>query len=171
MKKSYIILGSIGLLVIILFMSYRSSYNKAVEYKMGIKKTWGNVQATYQRRADFIPQLVETVKGAANNEKSILTNVTNARAGISNFDASQISKEIGSAKNPQQMEMAGRKINTAINLAFEAYPQIRSTDAFLSLQNDIAGTENRINKARQDYNEAIEKMMEEIFKEEEMEVA
>ena len=156
MKKSYIILVSILFFVFVIFMTYRSSYNTAVSYKMGVKKSWGNVQTTYQRRADLIPNLVSTVKGAAANEKDILINVTNARAGISNFDPSQINQEIGNAKNPQQLDVAGKKINTAINLAFEAYPQIRSTEAFIRLQDDITGTENRINKARQDYNDAIE---------------
>jgi LemA protein len=156
MKKSYIILGGIIFFVFVIFMTYRSSYNTAVEYKMAVKRSWGAVQTTYQRRADLIPQLVATVKGASANEKDILTNVTNARAGISNFDPTLLDQEIGNAKNPRQLDVAGKKINTAINLAFEAYPQIRSTDAFLGLQNDITGTENRINKARQDYNEAIE---------------
>ena len=87
---------------------------------------WGGIIFNLDR---FI---VSTVKGAASNEKDILTNVTNARAGISNFDPSQINQEIGNAKNPQQLEAAGKKINAAINLAFEAYPQIRSTEAFIS---------------------------------------
>ena len=156
MKRSYIILGSIALLVIILFGTYRSSYNSSIKYKMAVKRSWGDVQTTYQRRADLIPQLVATVKGAAKNEKEILTNVTNARAGITNFDPNQLEQEIGNAQNPRQIDLAGKKINTAINLAFEAYPQIRSTEAFFGLQTDITGTENRINKARQDYNEAIE---------------
>ena len=143
MKKSYIILGSIALLVIVLFMSYSSSYNTAVSLQETVDEAWGNVGASYQRRADLIPQLVATVKGAAANERGILTEVTQARAGIVN------------AKTPQDMELMGKKINTAINLAFEAYPQIRSTENFTGLQVQLEGTENRINKARQDYNETI----------------
>jgi len=143
MKKSYIILGSIALLVIILFGSYRSSYNTAIGYQETVDQAWGDVGASYQRRADLIPQLVATVKGAAANEKGILVQVTNARAGI-----------VG-AKTPEDMDIAGKKINAAINLAFEAYPQIRSTENFGMLQAQLEGTENRINKARQDYNESI----------------
>ena len=120
MKKSYIILGSILFFVFVIFMTYRSSYNTAIGFQETVDQSWGNVQTTYQRRADLIPQLMETVKGAAANEKDILTKVTNARAGITG-----INDDILNAKNPQQMELAGRKINTAINLAFEAYPQIR----------------------------------------------
>lgn len=153
MKKSYIILGSIALLVIIVFFAYRNSYNKAVEYRNKVdNEAWGNVQTMYQRRADLVPMLVETVKGAAANEKDILTKVTNARAGIAG-----INEEILNAKNPEQMELLGRKINTAINLAFEAYPQIQSTKNFQDLQGQLEGSENRIAKARTDYNEAVQK--------------
>lgn len=143
MKKSYIIIGAIAFIAIALFMSYRSTYNKAINLQEGVDQAWGNVGAQYQRRADLIPQLVATVKGAAANEKGILTEVTQARAGIVN------------AKTPEDMELMGKKINTAINLAFEAYPQIRSTENFGALQAQLEGTENRINKARNDYNETI----------------
>jgi LemA protein len=143
MKKSYIILGSIGLLIVILFFTYRSTYNTAIRYQENVDEAWGNVGAQYQRRADLVPQLVATVKGAAENEKGILVQVTQARAGIVN------------AKTPEDMEIAGKKINTAINLAFEAYPQIKATENFATLQAQLEGTENRINKARQDYNETI----------------
>lgn len=143
MKKSYIIFGGIALLAIILFFSYRGTYNTAVDLQETVDQSWGDVGAAYQRRADLIPQLVETVKGAAKNEKEILTRVTEARAGIVN------------AKTPEDMEVMGKKINTAINLAFEAYPQIRSTENFGALQAQLEGTENRINKARSDYNGAV----------------
>ena len=143
MKKSYIIIGSIVALVLILFMTYRNSYNKAISYQETVDEQWSNVGAQYQRRADLVPQLVATVKGAAENEKGILQGVTEARAGIVN------------AKTPEDMELMGKKINTAINLAFEAYPQIRSTENFQELQAQLEGTENRIVKARADYNEAV----------------
>jgi LemA protein len=132
-------------LVLILFFAYRGTYNKAITYQEDVDKAWGDVGATYQRRADLVPQLIATVKGAAANEKDILTKVTNARAGIVN------------AKNPEDMELLGKEINTAINLAFEAYPQIRSTENFGALQAQLEGTENRINKARTDYNDAVQK--------------
>ena len=151
MKKSYIVFGGIALLAIILLFSYRGTYNTAVEYRNKVdNEAWGNVQTMYQRRADLVPVLVATVKGAAANEKEILTKVTNARAGIAG-----INDEILNAKNPEQMEIAGKKINTAINLAFEAYPQIQSTKNFQDLQNQLEGSENRIAKARTDYNEAV----------------
>ena len=137
------IVGGIVLIAII-FVSWGTGvYDNAVAKQEGLQASWNNVQATYQRRADLIPSLVETVKGAAENERGILTAVTEARAGIV------------AAKTPEDLELAGRKINTAINLAFEAYPQIRSTENFADLQSQLEGTENRINVARQDYNEAV----------------
>jgi LemA protein len=147
MKKGTIvllsILGGVLLLVIIVVFMYRGSYNTAVSLQEDVDKSWGDVGAQYQRRADLVPQLIETVKGAAANEKDILTKVTNARAGIVN------------AKTPEELEMYGREINTAINLAFEAYPQIKSTENFATLQSQLEGTENRISTYRSKYNEAV----------------
>lgn len=143
MKKGLVIVGGILLVIFIIFMMYRSTYNTAISMQENVAEKWGDVGATYQRRADLIPQLVATVKGAAANERGILTQVTEARAGIVN------------AKTPEEMDVMGKKINTAINLAFEAYPQIRSTENFSDLQMQLEGTENRISVARQNYNEAV----------------
>lgn len=143
MKKGLIVLGVVAGLALIVFMMYRGSYNTAVNLQENVDEKWGDVGATYQRRADLVPQLVATVKGAAANEKGILTQVTEARAGIVN------------AKTPEDMDIMGKKINTAINLAFEAYPEIRSTQNFSDLQTQLEGTENRIAVARQNYNGAV----------------
>jgi LemA protein len=138
-----IVIGSIVLIAFI-FVSWGTGvYDSSIRAQENVNEAFGNVQATYQRRADLIPNLVATVKEAAENEKGILTQVTQARAGIVN------------AKTPEDLELAGRQINTAINLAFEAYPQIRSTENFQDLQAQLEGTENRINVARQRYNETV----------------
>ena len=137
----------IGVLAIAVFgfVSWGTGvYDTAIERQGVVKQSWGNVQAMYQRRADLIPSLVATVKGAAENEKSILVQVTQARAGIVN------------ATTPEELDRAGKQINTAINLAFEAYPQIRSTENFSDLQSQLEGTENRIAVARENYNEAVD---------------
>ena len=143
MKKSYLLIIGILVLVLIVVFSYSGTFDKAVGLQETVDQSWNDVGAAYQRRADLIPQLVATVKGAAKNERGILTEVTQARAGIVN------------AKTPQDMELMGKKINTAINLAFEAYPQIRSTENFATLQAQLEGTENRIVKSRTDYNETV----------------
>jgi LemA protein len=137
------VVGAIILFGIIFFMWGAGVYDKAVGRQEGVNEAWANVQAAYQRRADLVPNLVATVKEAAENERGILTEVTQARAGI-----------VG-ATTPEELEAAGRRINTAINLAFEAYPQIRSTENFADLQEQLEGTENRINVARQNYNESV----------------
>jgi LemA protein len=137
------IVGVILFGVFIFFMWGTGVYDNAVSAQEQVNAEWADVQASYQRRADLVPNLVATVKGAAENEKSILVQVTQARAGIVN------------AKTPEDLEIAGRQINTAINLAFEAYPEIRSTANFQDLQAQLEGTENRINVARQRYNDSI----------------
>lgn len=147
MSKGLItVLVVVGIIIVVVggfFMWGTGIYDSAVRSQESVNEAFSNVQATYQRRADLIPNLVATVKEAAENERGILTEVTQARAGIVN------------AKTPEDLELAGRKINTAINLAFEAYPQIRSTENFQDLQSQLEGTENRINVARQRYNEAV----------------
>ncbi len=147
MSKGLVVtLAIVGVIVvsIIAFVGWGTNiYDNAVKSQEDVNKEWNDVQAAYQRRADLVPNLVATVKGAAENEKEILIGVTQARAGITE------------ATTPEQLEAAGRKINTAINLAFEAYPQIRSTENFQDLQAQLEGTENRINVARQRYNAAV----------------
>lgn len=138
-----VIIGVIVVFGIGFFLWGTGVYDGAVSAQEKVNSEWADVQAAYQRRADLVPNLVATVKGAAENEKEILVKVTQARAGIVN------------ARTPEDLELAGREINTAINLAFEAYPQIRSTENFQDLQAQLEGTENRINVARQRYNEAV----------------
>ncbi|MCC7298777.1 MAG: LemA family protein [Bacteroidia bacterium] len=126
------------------------SYNGLINTDEGVKKAWGDVQAQYQRRADLIPALIKTVQEAAKNERTILENVTKARAGIV-----EAKNQISNATTPQEIEQANKTINSAITIAVEAYPQIQSTTAFLKLQDDLNGTENRITQARSDYNTAV----------------
>ena len=95
MKPVYVVLGVIGAIILFGFFGYYNSYNKAVKLQEGVNASWGDVQSAYQRRADLVPNLVEVVKGAANNEKEILTKVTQARAGIVG-----INDEITKANSP-----------------------------------------------------------------------
>ena len=143
MKPIYIVLIAIGSIILISFMGYYSVYSNAVSLQENVDEKWNNVQSAYQRRADLVPQLLATVKGAAANEKEILLKVTQARAGIVE------------AKTPGDLEIMGRKIETAINLAYEAYPQIKSTENFQEFQKQLEGTENRINRERDLFNESI----------------
>lgn len=144
MNKGLIFLGVLLVLGLGIFMGYRGMYNTAVSMQETVSAKWANVGADYQRRADLIPSLVNTVKGAAANETNILTRVTEARAGITN------------ATTPDQLDAAGAKINTLLKATFEAYPQITSTANFSDLQAQLEGTENRIAVSRKDYNDAIQ---------------
>lgn len=154
MKKGYLII--LGVIVLLGFFSC-SKYNGLVKGDEEVNRAWGDVQTQYQRRADLLPSLIATVKKAAANEKDILTNVTNARAGIPNLEkeAADIKTAAGNAKTPADLDAVGARINTAIKITMEAYPTIRSTEAFMGLQNQLEGTENRVQTSRSDYNTAV----------------
>ena len=122
-----------------------------------VNAKWGQVQAEYQRRADLVPNLVETVKGYAKQEKDVLTQVTEARAKASSIqlnadDLSDPAKVQAYANAQSQLGGSlGRLLAT-----FEAYPDLKSNQNFLTLQAQIEGTENSILVARKDYNEAVQ---------------
>lgn len=163
MKRSYIIIGSIVLLGLILLLTYRSIFNNAVSYQESVDEKWGNVQTTYQRRADLIPQLVDVVMGAAKKEGEIQENVTRARAGLPSTEELDMLKEkIKSATNPEELQQLDAQLRgnekaakAFLNVAVEAYPTLNSIKGYNDLQIQLEGTENRISKARTDYNEAI----------------
>ena len=122
-----------------------------------VNAKWGDLQADYQRRSDLIPNLVATVKGYAQQEKSVLTEVTEARAnaGRVQLNASDLSDP---AKVQAFNEAQGRLTQAIIPLQRlqEAYPDLKSNANFLALQDQLEGTENRINASRRDYNEAVQ---------------
>lgn len=157
MKRTWIIVGAIILIPVIFFLWANGVYDKALKLDETTKEKWGYVQSAYQRRADVVPQLVATVKAAAGNEKEILTEVTNARAGIATYEQNlpKLQKDIKSAQTPQQLQRVDKTINSAINLAFEAYPTIRSTENFGKLQEQLEGTENRVKVERDAYTTAV----------------
>ena len=154
MKKGLLIV--LGIVLLLGFYGC-GKYNGLVTSDEDVKRAWGDVQTQYQRRADLLPSLIATVKKAAENEKDILTNVTNARAGIPNLEkeASDIKDAASKAQTPADLNAVGDRINTAIKITMEAYPTIRSTEAFLGLQSQLEGTENRIQTSRSDYNAAV----------------
>ena len=121
-----------------------------------VNAKWGDLQADYQRRADLIPNLVATVKGYANQEKTVLTEVTEARANATRvqLNASDLSDP---AKVQAFNEAQGRLTQAIIPLQRlqEAYPDLKSNANFLALQDQLEGTENRIEIARRDYNESV----------------
>jgi LemA protein len=120
-----------------------------------VNASWGNLQADYQRRSDLIPNLVATVKGYAQQEKSVLTEVTQARAS-----ATQIKLSPADLSDPQKVSEfsdAQNRVTLSLQRLQEAYPDLKSNANFLALQDQLEGTENRINASRRDYNDEVRK--------------
>lgn len=121
------------------------------------KAKWANVQADYQRRADLIPNLVETVKGFAKQEKDVLVQVTEARAKATSVQVT--GADLGDPAKMAQYQEAQAALSGSIGrllASVEAYPDIKSNANFLALQSQLEGTENRINVSTKDYNEAVQ---------------
>jgi LemA protein len=122
-----------------------------------VNAAWGNLQADYQRRADLIPNLVNTVKGYAQQEKTVLTQVTEARA-----KATSVQLNAGDLSDPAKVKAfqdAQNQLGGSLGrllATFEAYPDLKSNQNFLALQDQLEGTENRINASRRDYNSAVQ---------------
>ena len=134
------------------------SYNRLVTLEQNVNKKWADVQSVYQRRADLIPNLVNTVQGAANFEKSTLTEVTNARASVGRVSLDP-SKAPTDAAQLEQFQQAQGQLSNALSrllLVTENYPQLRATEAFQNLQVQLEGTENRISVERNNFNAAVQ---------------
>ena len=132
-----------------------SSYNGLVQKDASVQEKWAQVQTQYQRRSDLIPNLVRTVQGAANFEKSTLTAVIQARANATGIkvDASQLTPE-----NIQKFQAAQDQLSGSLSRLLavaESYPQLRATANFSELQAQLEGTENRIAVSRNDFNSVV----------------
>jgi LemA protein len=150
-------LGIIVILVIIAAMSAAGTYNTLNRLDQDIKAKWAQVENVYQRRADLVPNLVETVKGAANFEKETYTAVTEARAKVGQvkLDASQLGNAEAFAKFQQAQDGLGSAISRLL-VAVENYPDLKATQNFRDLQVQLEGTENRITVERQRFNESAQ---------------
>ena len=143
MKKTII---TIVVIVAILFAVIMPSYNNLVNLNEDVDNAWSQVQVAVKRRADLIPNLVNTVKGYANFEEETLTKITEARS------------KVNSANTPEELASANEQLTRAIgdiNVVVEAYPELKAQSSFLDLQAQLEGTENRIATARRDYNEEV----------------
>ena len=146
-----------AILIIVASMSLSScSYNSMVKMDENVKAKWGIVQAQYQRRSDLIPNLVAAVKGAANFEKSTLTDVINARAKATSV---QVDPTKLTPESIKAFQAAQGQLSSALGrlmVVTENYPQLKTNENFLGLQAQIEGTENRITVARKDFNDAVQ---------------
>ncbi len=157
MKKGTIIILSIVGVVAFIFLWGVSVNNRLVTNEENVAKAWSQVENVYKRRMDLIPQLVNTVKGAANYEKGVLTEVTNARAGVqqTQVDPSQLTEEQVRAYQKAQDNLSKALANT-IKVTVERYPELTATQGFRDLQTQLEGTENRITVERGKFNEAVQ---------------
>ena len=155
MKKGTII-GIVAALAVVVLWGV-SVNNKLVTEEESVSKAWSQVENAYKRRMDLIPQLVNTVQGAANYEKSVLTEVTNARAGVQSatVDPSTLSEEQVAAYQKAQDQLSKAVANT-IKVTVERYPELTATQGFRDLQTQLEGTENRISVERGKFNEAVQ---------------
>ncbi|MCT7568260.1 LemA family protein [Aliarcobacter butzleri] len=153
MRKISLVLGLVLLAIIYLTVT---NYNNLPKLDENVKEKWSQVQNQYKRRADLIPNLVETVKAYANHEKNTLVEVTEARSKVS-----QITLNENTLNNPellQQFENAQSNLTSALSklmVVVEKYPELKANENFLSLQSQLEGTENRISVARRDFIEAV----------------
>jgi LemA protein len=157
-------IGCGGLLVILLIIGFVcvlffwGAYNRLVNLQTDVDSKWAEVQTQYQRRLDLIPNLVNTVAGAANFEKSTLTEVTNARASVGRVQLDP-NKAPTDAAQLQQFEQAQGQLSSALSrllVVSENYPQLTATRNFQELQAQLEGTENRIAVARRNFNESVQ---------------
>src|SRR3954469_15595487 len=158
MKKFAIGFGIIALIVLVLVIAGGGSYNRLVRLSQGVDKQWAQVQNVYQRRADLIPNLVQTVAGAANFEKSTLTEITAARASVGQVKVDPNSAPTDPAKLAE-FEKAQGALTSALSrllVVAENYPALRATEGFRDLQAQLEGTENRISVERGRFNEAVQ---------------
>ena len=149
--KKWIILIIIAVAV---GLGLMSSYNGLVKAETEIDSVWANVESSYQRRADLIPNLVNTVKGQANFEQQTLTNVIEARAKATQtkIDPSNLTEE-----QLNEFQQNQNQVGSALSrllVTVEQYPQLKANEGFINLQAQLEGTENRINVARNKFNEA-----------------
>ncbi|MEO8024930.1 MAG: LemA family protein [Bryobacteraceae bacterium] len=147
MKASWIVVGVLVLVAVIFGFQLTGNRNELVQEREAITGAWSQVDVVLQRRADVIPNLVETVKGFAKQELAVMTAVTDARAAL-----------IG-AKTPSEKIEANSKLDGALSrllVVVENYPQLKSNENFLRLQDELANTENRIAQERRKYNQTVQ---------------
>lgn len=157
MQRRGLIIGAVVVIVLLMLLiggGTISTYNTLVSLDQEVESQWAQVENAYQRRADLVPNLVQTVKGAAAHERETLEAVTAARARVGSVTG------VGAAADPQVLQRyqaAQDQLSSALTrlvAVSEAYPQLRANDNFLALQSQLEGTENRISVERRRFNEA-----------------
>jgi len=156
MKKSWVTIIVIAVIALFFYSSIKGNYNKMIAMDEGVKSQWAQVENVYQRRADLIPNLVNTVKGYAEHEQETLTGVVEARAKATSttIDPSNLN-----AENIQAFQQAQSGLSSALSklmVVVERYPDLKANQNFLELQAQLEGTENRITVERQKFNNSAQ---------------
>ncbi len=147
MKKSYIVLIAVIAIIVLIGGSLASGYNGLITSRENVQGKWSQVETQMQRRADLIPNLVSTVKGYAAHESGVYQDVADARAKLAG--ANTISEKVD----------ADEEVTTALSrllMVVESYPNLKANENFIALQDELAGTENRLAVARKDYNDSVQ---------------
>jgi LemA protein len=155
MKKKLIIAAAVAIVLFVIYQLFVGSYNKMVEMDEEVREKWAQVENVYQRRNDLIPNLVNTVKGYADFEKSTLTEVVKARASATSIklDAADLTPE-----NIAKYQQAQDGLSSAVSrllISVERYPDLKANENFRDLQTQIEGTENRITVRRYNFNQSV----------------
>ncbi|MDP2359782.1 MAG: LemA family protein [bacterium] len=156
MKKGWIILIGLLVVIVLLVMSAVGKYNTLVTLDEGVTGQWGNVENVYQRRADLIPNLVETVKGYAAHEQETLTGVIEARAKATQVSAELTPEAMNDPQALARFQAAQGELSSALArlmVVVERYPDLKANQNFLDLQTQLEGTENRIAVERRRFND------------------
>jgi len=156
MKKTWIILAVIAVILVLAYSSVKSSYNNMVTMQEGVTAQWSQVENVYQRRSDLIPNLVSTVKGYADFEKETLTQVIEARAKATSVNVNPEKLDAQSLKNFQDAQSGLSSALSRLMVVVEKYPELKANQGFLDLQAQLEGTENRITVERQKFNQSAQ---------------
>ncbi|HEY3266104.1 MAG TPA: LemA family protein [Armatimonadota bacterium] len=144
-----IALAVLGLIALSVYGSFKGAYNTLVKQDQQVKSAWAQVDNNLQRRSDLIPQLMGVVKGVAGHEEKVFGRIADARSRVN---------AAGPGPSPQKARASqdlSNAVNTAINSVVEAYPELKSNDSFLTLQDSVEGSENRLAHSREQYNNAV----------------
>lgn len=149
-KTGWIVLGAVLLLIVMIAGTFIGTYNKLQLMDENVNAKWAQVENQLKRRNDLIPNLVATVKGYAAHEKEVFTNIADARSKLSGAMNNNDVKAIQQSNN----ELTGAL--SRLLLIVERYPDLKADKQFINLQDELAGTENRLSVARKDYNESVQ---------------
>ena len=156
MKRSTIVIIVVVIIGVIFYSTFKSNYNKMVSLEEGISGSWSQVENQYQRRADLIPNLVNTVKGYADFEQETLTGVIEARAKATSVTIDPSNLTPAAMANFEQAQQGLSGALSRLMVTVERYPDLKANQQFMQLQVQLEGTENRISVERRNFNQTVQ---------------